>query len=91
MAARIRIASRNPIVKAGSRILPTAIEPHPDIVEWRKSLKFDYGKFDYVVRDGAAILLDVNKTPGEARVISPRAAARLRRQADGLYSFMSDQ
>lgn len=40
------------------------IRPHPEIVSLKKTLGFDYGKFDYVEHDGHAILLDANKTPG---------------------------
>jgi len=30
----------------------------------RRKLGFDYGKFDYVVHEGRAHLLDANRTPG---------------------------
>ena len=37
----------------------------PDLLRAeRQRLGFDYGKFDFVIRDGEPILLDVNKTPG---------------------------
>jgi hypothetical protein len=38
--------------------------PVPDgIVEIRREIGLDYGKLDYVVRDGEVVLLDVNRTP----------------------------
>lgn len=84
----VRIASKDPIVKLDNMVRRTVVEPHPEIVELRSALKFDYGKFDYVVRDGQAIPLDVNKTPGEGPTVNPESEARLRYRAAGLYSFL---
>lgn len=84
----VRIAARDPIVKVADLVSRTAVEPHPDILGLRKALKFDYGKFDYVVRDGRAIPLDVNKTPGEGRTVSPESREGLRHRAAGLDSFL---
>lgn len=53
----------NPIVKA-SAVVDREPAPIPDeIIEARRQLGFDYGKFDYVVHDGTPVLLDVNRTP----------------------------
>lgn len=84
----VRIASKDPIVKSHNKVSRMVVEPHPDIVKLRSTLKFDFGKFDYVVLDGCAIPLDVNKTPGEGSTVSPEAEARLRYRASGLYSFL---
>lgn len=59
-----RIGSRRPIVKEESRETKQSIKVDPRIVARRRELGLDFGKFDYVVRDGEAILLDVNKTIG---------------------------
>lgn len=83
-----RVGSTNPIVKANNSVSRMVVEPHPKIVALRNALNFNYGKFDYVVRDGEPILLDVNKTPGEGRRINSESQARLRHRADGLYSFL---
>lgn len=82
-----RHASKHPIVKAGNEISNETVEPHPEIVEARRRLKFDYGKFDYVVRDGKAELLDINKTTGSVTVASPELEARRRFRAQGIHSF----
>ena len=49
----------------------------------RRDLGFDYGKFDYVIHEGRAILLDANSTPGSvfsgvcsSRIKVPRPAAQ---------------
>jgi hypothetical protein len=58
-----RYLSKEPIVKT-SGILARESVPVPDELRAeRERLGFDYGKFDFVVRDGKAILLDANRTP----------------------------
>jgi hypothetical protein len=64
------------------------VEPHPEIVQARESLNFDYGKFDYVVHNGRAVLLDANKTTGADRVSSRELNARRRHRANGIYSYL---
>ena len=86
--ACIRIASRNPIVKVDNLVRREIIEPHPEVLEMRRRLGFDYGKFDYVLHDGRVVLLDINKTPGESRVIRPAVMARLRHLASGISSLL---
>lgn len=83
-----RIAAEEPIVKSSNRVATAPVPVHPDIVAWRHRLGFDYGKFDYVVRDGEAILLDINKTPGLPRPGSPRAVALAQRFAAGLEAYL---
>jgi hypothetical protein len=58
------LSSYAPIVKGSNVISKVPDAPNPDIVALRHRLGFDYGKFDYVVRDGRTILLDANRTPG---------------------------
>jgi hypothetical protein len=53
-----------PVVKASNvthRVLLS--EPAPaELVAQRREMGFDYGKFDYVLFDGQAVLLDANRT-----------------------------
>lgn len=78
-------ASR-PIVKASivesREVVPVADE----IVAERQRLQFDYGKFDYVVRDGEVALFDVNRTPTYS---SNPLTAELRRMYARLASGIS--
>jgi hypothetical protein len=56
--------SPSPLIK-GAEIVehwPGPAVPQELLAE-RERLEIDYGKFDYVVRDGRAILFDANKTP----------------------------
>jgi hypothetical protein len=82
-----RLASTDPIVKDQTAVPIEEIDPHPEIVEARKRLNFDYGKFDYVLHDGRPVLLDTNKTTGAFRVSSRELNARRRHRANGIYSY----
>ena len=85
-----RIGTVNPIVKADRNARTESIEPDDRVVEWRKSLGLDYGKLDYVINDGEAVLLDVNKTTGASRHMNDARLRRMRRyQAEGLYAYFS--
>jgi hypothetical protein len=65
------------------------IEPNSRIIEWRRRLKLDYGKLDYVMVGGEVIVLDVNKTTGASRPADDEGAQRFRRYlAEGLYSYL---
>lgn len=58
------LGSLEPIVKGRAVTTRGFVEPHPDIVALRHELGWDFGKWDYVMRDGRAIVLDMNRTPG---------------------------
>jgi hypothetical protein len=61
----VRLKSKQRIVNIGStENIEWNIEPHPKLLALRDQLRVDYGKFDYVVIDGQAVLLDINKTVG---------------------------
>jgi hypothetical protein len=60
-----RIATDKPIVK-GSNILDRQLldEPIPPaLLQAKERLGVDFGRFDYIVSKGEAILFDVNRTP----------------------------
>jgi hypothetical protein len=89
-----RMGSRNPIVKANESVLVESVEPHPAVLAWREALKMDYGKLDYVVHDGEAVLIDANKTIGASlyagtggSTSQAEISARRRLLAEGLYSY----
>lgn len=87
----IRLKGRHPIVNgATSEKTDPGLDPHPEIMALRKQLHFDYGKFDYVVVDGHAILLDANKTTGYSPnlVGDVEAIDERRERAKGLYAFL---
>lgn len=59
-----RIGAKVPIVKGEDIVSVERVSVHPDIEARRIEMGFDFGKFDYVERDGRAILIDANRTPG---------------------------
>ena len=88
----IRLASKYPIVNFGTRVSMEIIEPDPEIMEIRKKLKFDYGKFDYVVHGGKVTLLDANKTTGISRRKGSSTPPQLKElsiyRAAGIYAYL---
>lgn len=56
--------SKDPLCFSGDEIVLDNKPIEPELRSLREKLGFDYGIFDYVMRDGNIILFDVNKTPG---------------------------
>ncbi len=83
----IRLSAPKPVVNARSSIHSETVPVHPEIVQLRQDLGFDYGKFDYVIHEGKPLLLDINKTTGAARRATPEIQALRRHRAEGLYIF----
>jgi hypothetical protein len=83
-----RVASHQPVIKAGTSVSSEPIEPHPEVETWRKRFNLDYGKLDYFVHDGRAVLIDVNKTIGASRQVADAPLQAMRRHlAEGLYTY----
>ena len=80
-------ASRDPIVKASNSLANETIPVPEDLHAMRARLRFDYGKFDYVVHSGRLVLLDANRTPTyRGAVPSDRVMAIARSLADGIVA-----
>lgn len=85
-----RLASPQPLVKAGSSVRVERVEPEPEIVAWRERLGMDYGKLDYVRHNGEVVLLDANKTTGASLHMDEATLREVRRyQAEGLYGYFA--
>jgi hypothetical protein len=83
-----RYRGTHPIVKAGNIV---AQEPAPvpdELRAERERLGFDYGKFDFAVHEGRAILFDANRTPS-APPSSPAVEASNAHLAGGLDALLS--
>jgi hypothetical protein len=52
-----------PVIKSGNVIGRESAPVPEEIRAWRDTLRFDFGKFDYVRCDGRYVLLDANRTP----------------------------
>ncbi len=80
--------SLGPIVSWSNTIRTENCAVHPQAPRWRQQLGFDYGKFDYVIHHGEAILLDANKTTGSGGSVGDALVeADRQKQATGLISY----
>ena len=67
-----------PIVKARNVVRREVLtETPPGLRELRKQLGFDYGKFDYVMREGEVVLFDANRTPTASAASKAGSASSL--------------
>lgn len=81
-----RLFSTDPKVKTGTMVDHEYLEEVPEELQSeRERMGFDFGKFDYVVHDGRAYLLDANKTPSFAG--DPKSE-RLMRLAEAAMEFL---
>lgn len=83
-----KVIGSEPMVKSRTELESIEIEPDPEIISIRHAMNFDYGKFDYVMRDGKVVLFDANKTTGaHTKGVSPQLQAMRKYRAEGLYSY----
>lgn len=80
-----RLKSASPVVKRPHIVEQEPVATHDAMVAARKALGLDYGKLDYVLRDGEAVLLDVNRTP---TVPSDELSAKGRMLAPGIEALL---
>ncbi|PBC02446.1 hypothetical protein [Mesorhizobium sp. WSM3860] len=83
-----RHVSPQSLVKGDDTIRREAVPVPDELRALRRRLGFDYGKFDFVVHEGRAVLLDANKTPGRARNLSSFIAAGNANLADGFEGLI---
>lgn len=76
----VRTTADDPVVKGAIGRKPEVVCIDERIVAERAALGFDYGKFDYVLHDGEAVLLDVNVTPSFGRVYPPELREHIARE-----------
>ena len=86
----VRSRSEVPIIKRDNVVGRETVPVPDEIRAWRDRLRFDYGKFDYLVHEGRPLLIDTNRTPGahhdgESR---PERRASILALADGMQAFL---
>jgi hypothetical protein len=59
----VRLTSKHPIIKGSSSVGCERVENSEELRVLRRRLGLDYGKIDFVQRDGRVVVLDVNPTP----------------------------
>jgi hypothetical protein len=88
-SSTVRLGSKHPIVLGHNSVSLATVEPHQDVLKARVELGLDYGKIDYVVYEGRAVIIDVNKTTGEGAVShDPRVLELRRHRASGIWDFL---
>jgi len=86
----IKMVSKQPVVKASNIVRSEILDAVPESLRLRRAeLEMDFGKFDYVMVNDEAILLDVNKTPTTASKGGP--GENLIRVAGGLAYYKGDK
>ncbi len=81
--------AREPVVKSHTIIGRDALDGVPDELRaMRRDLGFDFGKFDYVLRDGRVILFDANRTPSLGDFPPEQYLPRVLHLADGLPALL---
>jgi hypothetical protein len=96
-----RCISRSPVIKGRNTLRRELLDVDSvpaELVARRAELGFDYGKFDYALVGGKAVLYDANRTPGTPGNNADNAgfgqqnhegsAKRIRLLSDGLKDFL---
>ena len=85
-----RYISPNPVVKASETIRREPVSVPEELRLLRLALGFDYGKFDFVVHQGRAVLLDANPTPGRPKGVRAMLAEAAVNLADGFEGMIGE-
>jgi hypothetical protein len=81
--------SHQSVVKLSSVVRREAVPlVPPELREMRRQLGFDFGKFDYAIVDGRAVLYDANRTPTLGAMPPEQFLPRIRLLARGLNAFL---
>ena len=87
----VRMRSEFPVVKASSETELEFVAVDDTIAATRRELGFDYGKFDYVLHDGEAVLLDINTTPTFGKAYGPEIRTKIATQlAKGISKWFPE-
>lgn len=82
-----RLCGDQPVVRAARLIYEEEIATPAAIRDFRNAIGLDYGSVDYLVADGAVVVIDVGKTVG-GRGTAPETVRRL---AGGLAELWSER
>lgn len=80
--------SNDPIVKSHNIIGHERLDGVPEELRLiRQELRFEFGKFDYVIVDGRPVLFDANRTPTIGDFPKDRYLPIARTMAQGIHTF----
>ncbi len=83
-----RCISADPVVKGSSIIARELVDVPDGLRGMRTRLGFDYGKFDFVLQDGRAILFDANFTPTVPENLTEELTLSGKELAQGLLEMI---
>jgi hypothetical protein len=83
-----RFISPEMIIKGANVVRKEPCAVPEKLHDIRRSLGFDYGKFDFVMHGDEVYLLDANKTPGSPPLLTAGDKAGVSRLVDGLEAMM---
>ncbi len=82
--------SLEPVFMSGEDA-PELAEPPPQMIyDLREHMHLDYGKIDYVMREGKPVLFDVNKTTGVTSLQSVRGKEDAGILAKGIFTYFPE-
>lgn len=84
-----RHVASDPMIKGANVVSRTAVDVPAEIRAERARLGFDFGKFDFVMHEGHPVLLDANRTPGNAAALSRFIADGALNLAQGLDALIA--
>jgi hypothetical protein len=80
--------SPTPLVKTSPGVTGSQVPFPPELDRVAENFQLDYGKIDYVMREGGPIVLDVAKTPGSVHPASKRPRRGTELLARGIASWL---
>ena len=86
-----RFVTADRISKAADVLKYEPVQVPEQLRAERERLGFDFGKFDFVMRDGEPVLLDANRTPGIAQAIRPMMKKGALNLAEGLHQLITGE
>ncbi|MFM8411519.1 MAG: hypothetical protein ACKOCT_14745 [Alphaproteobacteria bacterium] len=85
------LKSREKVIKGPNAVSCEEIETPPAIASLRERMGFDYGKFDYALRDGEVVLFDANWTPSTFTLEKFGLTERVAEfPADGIHALLGE-
>jgi hypothetical protein len=86
----ILLKSKAMVIKGANTFLCRETPVPPELRAMRQQLGFDYGKFDYVLRDGKVVLFDVNPTPSYSTLETHKLLHKVARHlAEGIWAILN--
>ena len=83
--ASVRLKSKSDIIKDHNSVGREEVETPAELAALRTRLGLDYGKIDYVMHNGRAVVFDINKTPSGSADSATRELDR--RMAKGILAI----